>query len=370
MIRISILRILIHRELLRMIKSPSALMLLGLLTAIAILVATSKPPTPPTPTCWIVYWEDSPWVEFLEESLAKEPGIPMRLRHHEDMKKIDGEIAYPAGDMAIEIEPPLQGLSEANQKKMWLVYRYSGTDANVMRPHLQWFWHKSIEHLGETPEIARFVLPIRARTRADMAAMIEQTSVKDLITTEVTAALMLLLIQFFACCYLLVSFTAQDRERGTLMALVLTPATTREILIAKFLFHLAISILMTLILLGILVPKAIPRPMLWLVVIANSVALMSIGTIITTLTKSQTAAGLLTLCYMMGQGVIFYLSTKFVAFDLVKLFMFERYGFPMLFLAVKQDIPLWAATGLIWLWAIIAVWFVSAVTMFHRRGWR
>jgi ABC-type transport system involved in multi-copper enzyme maturation permease subunit len=369
-IRISILRILIHRELLRLIKSPSALIVLVLLTGVALMVATSKPPKPPTPTCWIVYWEDGPWIDFLEQSLADEPGIPMKIRHHGEMRKIDGRIAYPTGDMAIEIEPPIQGLSEESRKKMWFVYRYSGKDANVMRPHLQWFWHKSIEHLGNTPEINRFVTPLRARTRADITAMIEQTSVKDLITTEIAAALMVLLIQFFACCYLLVSFTAQDRERGTLMALVLTPATTREILFSKFLFHLSISVVMTAVLLGILVPQAIPRPILWMIVVANSVTLMCIGTIITTLTKSQTAAGLLTLCYLLGQGVIFYLATKFAAFEIVKFFMFERYGFPMLFLAVQQDIPLWAATGLIWLGVLVAIWLISATTLFHRCGWR
>lgn len=373
MIRPTILRILVHRELLRLFKSPSALALLGLLAAVALMIATSKPPQPPRPTCHIVYWKNSPWVEFLKKNVAAEKGIPIRVRHVDELRNAAGRVAYPMGDLAIEIEPPYQATKRSpndHDEQILIVYRYSGKDANVLRPYQQWFWHKSAEHLGHTPQIASSVIPVRAENAADLAQLINQASIQDLVNTEVMATLMVFMLQFFSCCYLFVSFTAQDRERGTLLALALTPATTREILLAKFVFHLAISLLMTAVILSILVPAALPRPWLWIVIAANSIGLMSIGTVITTLTRSQTAAGLLTLCYMMSLGVVFYLSTKFSAFLLVQRLMFERYGFPLMFVSIKTNLPLAQVASLWWLTAIVAAWFFFAMTLFHRRGWR
>jgi ABC-type transport system involved in multi-copper enzyme maturation permease subunit len=419
------LPILIQRERLRLLKNPLALSLLGLLAAVSLLIATSRPPEPPRPQCWIVYWHESPWIDYLREQIAAEAGVPIHIRRVDEMRLVDGRVAYPMGDLAIEIEPPrvrpprppamanaapvaeeaahenenehedvapsLEDAAEVAQDappdmdtadesppeakpdephELLIVYRYSGKDPNVIRPYQQWFWHKSVEHLGATRQIISTTLPIRAQNAADLVEMMNQTSIKDLITTEIMAALMVFTIQFFACCYLLVSFTSQDRERGTLLALALTPATPREILLAKFAFHLAISLLMTGVVLAILVPAALLRPWMWAVAAANSVGLMSVGTMLTALTRSQTTASLLTLCYMLSLGVVFYLSTKFSAFLLIQRLMFERYGFPLLLISIRTDMPLGTAAGFWWLLVLVSLWFTLAMFVFHRRGWR
>ena len=71
-VRTQMLKILLGRDLLRLLKNPSAIMLLGLLMAISLLIATSRPKAPPPLRCWIVYWHQNDWIEHLK-AVGKDP---------------------------------------------------------------------------------------------------------------------------------------------------------------------------------------------------------------------------------------------------------------------------------------------------------
>ncbi len=174
-----------------------------------------------------------------------------------------------------------------------------------------------------------------------------------------------------ACCHLLVSFTSQDRERGTLMALTLSPATSSEILTAKFIFHLGLSLECCVTIVAILQPMALLQPTLDAQLLLTSFGLMSVGTCISTFARTQAAAGLLALCYMLAGAVLFYLSTKFSAFAVLKQCVFENYSFPPLYQSLKAPLPLTAAlTHLATMGAIVAIWFTLARSSFVRFGWK
>ncbi len=65
-IRPRMIRILLLRECRRLWKNPSAIMLVGLLIAISLLVATGSAEPKSEMRCWVVYWQDSDWIEQLK----------------------------------------------------------------------------------------------------------------------------------------------------------------------------------------------------------------------------------------------------------------------------------------------------------------
>jgi hypothetical protein len=249
-------------------------------------------------------------------------------------------------------------------------YRFSGTNPNTLFPYTQWFWRATAEHFGQLPPFVEHYEPIGNVGTQDVLAGLASSSVADLVSVELIATILLFFVQFFACCHLFVSFASQDRERGTLLALALSPATTTELLVARFLFHLAISMAVSGVVVGILRPAALTQPLLWTVVLLASVGLMSVATVIASLAHSQTTAGLLTLCYMLATGVVFYLATKFSGFAWVKQAMIEHYSLPLVYMAMKQHVGFRAAPALLMLTLLTAGWVAVAASLFRSRGWR
>tara|TARA_R110002072_G_scaffold233795_1_gene391398 strand:+ start:81328 stop:82473 length:1146 start_codon:yes stop_codon:yes gene_type:complete len=381
MIRSAMIRILLGREFRRLRKNPSALMLIGLLSAVALLMATSRPvsnegaqsdPNSATQSAvnvWLIYDQQSQWLVHLSENLPDSPTI--RIVHRDRVPIENGTWKLPPQDAAVEIVygdefRTSQGTAFG---KVVLNGRYPGRDAKVLAPFWNWFWPALTEYHTDGLRFEQSSSPLGSQAAATPASL-EDTSVADLVTNELIATMLLLIVMFFACCHLLVSFTAQDRERGTLSALVLSPANTSEILLAKFLFHLLISLGGSITIVAILKPIALTQPVLWLVILLSSIGLMCVGTCIATLAKTQASAALLALCYMLGGTVLFYLSTKFTAFYFIKQLAFENYTFPLLFSTMKRPVSVLHAPGLGTMFVLVGVWIGIARSCFYRFGWR
>jgi hypothetical protein len=68
---------------------------------------------------------------------------------------------------------------------------------------------------------------------------------------------------------------------------------------------------------------------------------------------------------------LFYLSTKFSAFAVLRQCVFENYSFPLLYQSLKAPLPLTAALAhLATMGAIVAIWFTLARSSFVRFGWK
>ena len=55
---------------------------------------------------------------------------------------------------------------------------------------------------------------------------------------------------------------------------------------------------------------------------------------------------------------------------MIKRLSFESYSFPLLYLSLKQPIPLMYAPGVMTMFLIVAGWLFLARHCFYRFGWR
>jgi len=217
-------------------------------------------------------------------------------------------------------------------------------------------------------ETVALTLPQDPRQQA--LEKLKQTSVLELVNVELIGTVIVLMVIFFTCCHFLVSFGSQDRERGTLTALAMTPASTEELLTARFLFHATLSLTVSGGIIGILRPAALGQPMLWGVLILASLGLMAVGTVITAFAKTQSSASLMALCYMLCGGVMFYLATKFSAFTLIKAASFEHYCFVLMYQSMQGRSTALMLPNFMLMAVIVAIWTYNSVQLFRRRGWR
>ena len=367
------IEVLLGREFLRLKKNPSALMLLGLLITISLLLATSRPvtadnsKTPRKPTCWVVFWQPSDWIESLK--LAVPEDLSVEVVHQSRIPRFDGSddsTIYPPGDCAIEIRPTSETANYSIRCK------HTAKSADSLRPFLQWFWPLTTEHFGQDVKFEQetVALKLRQNSRQQALEKLKQTSVLELVNVELIGTVIVLMVIFFTCCHFLVSFGSQDRERGTLTALAMTPASTEELLTARFLFHATLSLTVSAGIIGILRPTALGQPMLWGVLILASLGLMAVGTVITAFAKTQSSASLMALCYMLVGGVVFYLATKFSAFMLIKAASFEHYCFVLMYQSMQGRPSNLMMPNFMLMSMIVAIWTYNSVQLFRRRGWR
>ena len=367
MVRWPILRTLLGKEWLRLRKQPMALMLLGLLTAISILIATSGPQLQRTgtasrlPTCWIVYDSSDEWIEHLRQNIPESP--PIRIVPIEKMPQQEGAIVYPSGDCGIE-------LISQQRRRPRVIFRYPGPQPNVMWPHAQWFWGTTAAYLGDSQGLDQVVLPVGRGSPQSAADMLKQTSLSDLMTLEMIGSLLLFGVQFFCCAHLLISFTAQERERGTLLAMALTPASIPEILLAKCLFHGGLSLAMSGVIIGILKPTALAQPLLWGTLIVSAMGFLSVGILVATFARTQATAALLTLCYMLGVALVFHLSKGWASFSMIRELMFEHRGFLLVHSSLRTGGGPLDLIRLGWLATVVLGWVTAATALFQHRGWR
>lgn len=367
---------LIEREVMRLLKNPSALMLVGLLVAFSMLLVLSRRDKKPEIACWIVYPDravsaqndetNNAFVRLLQ-SRTNEPGniqvVPFSRVPQSRQQRV-----YPANTCAIEL---IKLPNETDKTGLSVAYRHPGTKSEVLEPFLRWFWPLAVEHFGHVAVAER--IPVSSRPTSAAAAVMEKLqsgSVTDLMNEDLAAAILLLIIQFVTCCQLIVSFTSQDRERGTLTALALSPITMSELLQAKILFHLCLSAVGSAAVVGILKPSAFGHISLWITLLVTGLGLCGVGMVIASLSKTQSTASLLALCYMLIGAVVFYLATRFTAFAQLKSLSFEHYSFGMVYLSLQRPIPLGRATDLGPMMMLVAVWLGAATHLFRTRSWR
>lgn len=376
---------LMQRESMRLYKNPSALMLIGLLVAFSILLVMSRHEKPGPMSCWIVFADGPPAAPQDDRHSAFLKDLRDRARDAASIRIVPSSevptvtrndrggrprrhAVYPPSTCAIEL---LQVPDASGQGSLVVAYRHPGTKSEVLEPFLRWFWPVAVSHYGAIQVSERTPTPGRPASAAALVMeKLQSGSLGELMNEDLAAAILLLIIQFVTCCQLIVSFTSQDRERGTLTALALSPVTMSELLRAKILFHLVLSLTGSAAVIAVLKPAALTHLSLWLTLLLTGLGLCSVGMVIASLTKTQSSASLLALCYMLIGAVIFYLATKFSAFATLKQFSFEHYSFGMVFLSLQRALPLAAAADLKPMLMLVVAWLAIATILFRQRGWR
>lgn len=369
--------VLVEREARRLYKNPSALMLIGLLVAFSLLLVLSRNDKKAKMVCWIVYPDQATHAaetasprEFIQKlSLGASKTNTIRVVPLSRVAQYRQQRIYPPGTCAIEL---LQLPSaDGSGTKLEVAYRHPGAKAEVLEPFQRWFWPIAVEHFGKIA-VAEQAPTISRPTTASALVMekLQSGSISDLMNEDLAAAILLLIIQFVTCCQLIVSFTSQDRERGTLTAMALSPITMTELLQAKILFHLTLSVVGSAAVVAVLKPAALGHAALWATLLLTGLGLCCVGMVIASLAKTQSTASLLALCYMLIGAVVFYLATKFSAFAAVKSISFEHYSFGMVYLSLQRQIPLSRAVDLAPMLLLVTGWLTAATYLFRTRGWR
>ena len=267
-LRLYVLRTLVWKDVARLVRNGPALMLLGLLVLVAFLVGSSglvqdeAPEESATaravPGATIVYWEEDDWVRDLRSRAPESLGIRFL-----DFAAIGSE-DYTGSSCVIELRPSVYD-AEADVNRRQVRYRYPGSDPTVLWPVTRWFLSASVAHFGEEPRFFETVQPLQPppTKSAPARSALEDVTVADLVSLPLVGTALLTTIQFFAACGLLVSLTAQERERGALRALLSTPATFFELVLAKGVVHGGLALGTSALVVGALRPAVLGSPLFW-----------------------------------------------------------------------------------------------------------
>jgi hypothetical protein len=369
-----IIRTLLHKEALRHAANRGGIALALLLVVAALLLSVFGKREAQAGSllggaqhCFIDYWQAGPWIDHLRGT------VPAELRTHVHFRDVaravpaGALITYPPGAGAIQLRP--LGLGEAGPRfKVWLWHPGA---AGSLAPYEAWFWQESQRFFEAQTAAALDRVSPEVRAAVRLPEIETERSALDggLDPRSAVAAALVLFALFFVCVYLLPSLTCEERERGVLLAQALSPASAAEILTAKFLFYPAVGVGLAALLGGISSPPALARPFFWLALAAAVCGSLGVGLTISSLARTQRAASMGALCYMMAVALL--------------LFICQQNGIPGLpYLALEYHCPRMIHAALAgqvswhhW-WSLAAttmlaiVWATVATSLFRRRGWQ
>jgi hypothetical protein len=171
------------------------------------------------------------------------------------------------------------------------------------------------------------------------------------------------------CIFLMPSATAEERERGTLLAQALSPASSLEILGAKLLFYPTLAVLLASLVAGIIQPSVWLLPFFWIALGITALATVGIGLTIAVLARTQRGASMGALSYMLAVGLVLLICRQNELHYPAAL-MIEYHGPAMLLAALRDAVEPahWGQLGVSWVLAV--VWCGLAVGLFRRFGWQ
>jgi hypothetical protein len=396
--RIRILRALLNKEFHRHLANRGGIALGLLLVAAAVMLSVFNPGNAAGGAggdgtgfvggihrCYLEFDKHSPLVKHLEGHIdpaltgkiifrprtseavtglvSYEPGTgSIYLRHGRTQPEtISVSIWHPEGDKTAmvpyeawffkEARRALQAEAEAATGKTWRTPEFSGDDLWAVRESF-----RSLEAQSGGKA---------AKLTIERAAL----GAKPLDVRSAVATGMVVFALYFTCVYLLPTLNCEERERGTLLAQALSPASPVEILAAKFLFYPTAGILLAAILAGIYKPAILTTPFFWLAVLAVASAFLGIGMTIATLAKTQRAAFLGSMCYLLSVSlVLFICSTNGIPF--VSALAVEYHGPRILHAAVAGPIESRHWLNLLAAFGLGAAWITAAGWLFRKRGWQ
>ena len=312
-----------------MLRNGPALMLLGLFVIVAFLVASSglideeeasSSAGARSEASWVVYWEDDDWVKHLRRRAPAELGIRFIAA------KEVGAGGYPPNVCVIEMRPA-RFFADRQQVRRPVHYRYPGANPNVLWPVNRWFLSASLEHFGKMPQFFETIQPLAPPAGGgDAREALKRVTVADILSLSLLGTALLTTILFFSACGLLVSLTAQERERGALRALLLTPASYFEFVLSKMVVHIGLALATSALVMAALQPAVLRSLLFWATMVSLSCGYFAVGLLIAAFARNQAAPNLLSFGYLMLIGALNLLGYRFEAFQALSALTFERYG--------------------------------------------
>jgi hypothetical protein len=174
---------------------------------------------------------------------------------------------------------------------------------------------------------------------------------------------------YFACVYLLPTLNCEERERGVLLAQALSPASPTEIVTAKFLFYPLFGIVLAATLAAIYKTAILSSLFFWLALFAVGAGFLGIGMTIATLARTQRAAFLGGMCYLLSVSMVLLICmTNNIPF--LSNLAVEYHGPRILHAALSGTVASYHWLHLIAAAVLAGIWLVAAGWLFRRRGWQ
>ncbi len=357
-----ILRTLLYKEVLRHAANRGGIVLVLLLVVAAMLLSFFSPtdavaggPGGGVQRCYVDFWYATPLVQYLRTHIPQDLVGRVRFRPL-SRAPVDkaGTILYEQGAGAIQIRP-----GPDNGHVIWF---WHPGDPAALAPFEVWFWEAAYRHAREQggSRFTAVVPPLLAQYAALKGGLDPRSGL---------ATALVLFGLFFVCVYLLPSLTCEEHERGVLLAQALSPAAPREILAAKFLFYPVLGLALAAALAGTYRPAVLMRPFFWMALTATVAGSMGIGLTIASLARTQRAASMGAMCYMLVVTLILFICQQNQIPGLPFLAL-EYHGPRMLHAALTDAVLPYHWVHLAATAVLAVVWAILATILFRRRGWQ
>jgi hypothetical protein len=351
--------------------------------------------------CIVHYDREDPFVADLRASVP--PDLRPQVRFAKVTPgEVDGLVTYPPGTGAIQIRRDEEG-GRTVRRTFW-VWHPPG-DPAAMAPYEAWFWRaardaaqaeaaETLRAAGVDPgklttpdagtddlwavrdsfrqldeQVARLTAGTSAPTPPRAEFKRDGLGAKELDLRSAIATGMVVFALYFACVYLLPTLNCEERERGVLLAQALSPASPTEILAAKFLFYPTLGIGLAAALAGIYNPAALSTLFFWMALVAMAAGFLGIGMTVATLAKTQRAAFMGSMCYLMSVSLILLICSQ-NGIPGVPYLALEFHGPRVLHAAVTGDVQSHHWLHLMAAGALAVGWMTAAGWLFRRRGWQ
>jgi hypothetical protein len=355
-----VLKTLLHKELLRHAANRGGLVLMMLLVVFALLLSVFGGSTAAggaiaagVQRCYVDYAADSPLVAYLRRNVPTDLKEQIKFRRLQDVPTDKaGQFVYAQSTGAIQLRPVND---DANALLVW--FWHPGADAGALAPFEAWFWKQALTFF----QSAKRPIPAFHTQYSKLAGAMD--------TRSGLASSLVLFGLFFVCVYLLPSLTCEERERGVLLAQMLSPASTAEILAAKFLFYPAMALLLGAGLAALYRPAVLLLPFFWLALATAIVGSMGVGLVIASLARTQRAASMGAMSYLLSVALLLMICHQCSIPGLSYLAI--EYHVPrMIHAALASPVGVGHWGNLAATLVLAGIWTSAAVYLFRRFGWQ
>jgi len=395
-----IIKALLVKEWQRHLANRGGLMLALLLVASAVLLSVFAPKEAAAGTgmvggvryCFIDYDVETDLIKHLRANKPPELSEQIRFRPQTDAQQIDGLIVYPTGTGALQIKQIAAEKSPTKHATVSVDVWHPDGDATALAPYEAWLWKelrrafaaKAKSNGGSAPETKfdaestwlvieshkRFQEQIGpALAVPDLAITRKGLGGKVLDFRSAIATGLVVFALYFACVYMLPTLNCEERERGVLLAQALSPASPTEIVAAKFIFYPGLGILLAATLGAIYKPAVLSSLFFWLSLIAVGGGFLGIGMTIATLAKTQRAAFLGGMCYLMSVSMILMICSL-NGIPGIPWVTVEYHGPRILHAALSGEVLWYHWYNLLGAFALAIAWLTTAGWLFRKRGWQ
>jgi hypothetical protein len=349
--------------------------------------------------CFIEFDRPTKLIEHLQKNVPPELKEQIVFRELEKAPQIDGLIVYPTGTASIQIREPLAKAPGERVTVSVYVWHPDG-DPTALAPYETWLWRESRRFYTQRARDKGVTPPDEPKFDAENQWLLDEAhkrfqdqiaaapgnsggaflvpnlevnrkglggKVLDIRSAVATALVIFSL--YFTCVYLLPTLNCEERERGVLLAQALSPASPAEIVAAKFLFYPTAGIILAATITAVYKTAILSSLFFWLALFAVGGGFLGIGMTIATLARTQKAAFLGGMCYLMTVSMVL-LICSMNGIPVLPYLAVEYHGPRILHAAITGEVYPHHWKQLLGALALAVAWLLAAGWLFRRRGWQ